>query len=496
MQKKYSEDRVNILIACDANDSRPWFRDRIPSIEKSASELEWNIEVVDLYSLLGEHKLKPTNIEDRERFLQSANILEINNSFKEFVFKKKPNVLLLGTVDNYKDFLLASTILEIRKSGIFVSGILGDDEFNHYQNRFFIGWFDSFVAYVKSIVEYYEDFNLSTGYYFPNSCYLDNKKFSNFSQNTKYDAILIGAPIANRVAMVTKLISAGLKVAIYGTKDWNKYNHLRNNYYGFVPTEDFDKVMMSAKIVLAFLEDDIDGSLHMNTKIWEAVRVARLPIATKYEPLINDYGLTQESDIILYESDKELVDLTLFYSKNNEERIKIANKLYQKVRDEFDYSILYKNLFKKLMQEALNSNNNNLELFQTQESLNKKLENIGAYYINTSTSKLDPQIINIIKITKKTLSVKLIVINRIEKGRGVRQIWPFISHDSIISLTPINGRIELSFKLLIAFFRKDLVHVRQFLITSEKRSFIGLVNILIYRAASSRIGLVLKSRLR
>ena len=50
MQKKYSEDRVNILIACDANDSRPWFRDRIPSIEKSASELEWNIEVVDSVS--------------------------------------------------------------------------------------------------------------------------------------------------------------------------------------------------------------------------------------------------------------------------------------------------------------------------------------------------------------------------------------------------------------------------------------------------------------
>jgi len=50
MQKSYSEDKVNILIACDANKSRPWFRDRIPSMEKSASELEWNIEIVDFYS--------------------------------------------------------------------------------------------------------------------------------------------------------------------------------------------------------------------------------------------------------------------------------------------------------------------------------------------------------------------------------------------------------------------------------------------------------------
>ena len=89
MRKNYSENKVNILIACDTNKSRPWFRDRIPSIKKAASELEWNIEVVDLYSLFGEHKYKPTNIEDREKFLQSANILKINNNFKEFVFEKK-----------------------------------------------------------------------------------------------------------------------------------------------------------------------------------------------------------------------------------------------------------------------------------------------------------------------------------------------------------------------------------------------------------------------
>ena len=496
MRKNYSENKVNILIACDTNKSRPWFRDRIPSIKKAASELEWNIEVVDLYSLFGEHKYNPTNIEDREKFLQSANILKINNNFKEFVFEKKPNVLLLGTVDNYRDFLLPSTISSIRETGILVSGILGDDEFNHFQNRFFIGWFDSFVAYVKSIVQYYEDFNLSKGYYFPNSCYLDNKKFSSFSQDTKYDAILIGAPTANRPAMITALIDAGLRVAIYGSNKWIKYNHLRGNYFGFVPTEDFNKVLLSSKIVLAFLEDDIDSSLHMNTKIWEAVRVARLPIATKYEPLINDYGLTHEDNIVLYESDKHLVDLVLYYSNNDEERINIAMKLFEKVQNEFDYFILYKDLFTNLMHDALNSHQKNSRLLQTKENLKEKLNRLGAFYINSNISEIDPQIINIIKIAKKTLPAKVIFVNRIENGRGIRQVWPFISFDSIISLTPISGKIGLLLKLFIAFFRKDLIHVQQFLVISEKRSIIGYINTAIYRIASTRPGLAIKSMLR
>ncbi len=492
MQKSYSEGRVNILIACDANKSRPWFRDRIPSIEKSASELEWNIEIVDFYNLLGNHKLKPTNIDDREKFLQSANILEVNKYFKEFVFKKNPNVLLLGTVDNYKDFLLARTISQIRENGILVSGILGDDEFNHLQNRFFIGWFDSFVAYVKSMVQYYENLNLSKGYYFPNSCYLGDKTFSNFSQDAQFDAILIGAPIANRPAMITDLINAGLKIAIYGSNDWMKYRHLKENYFGFVRTEDFDKTMMSAKIVLSFLEDNFDGSLHMNTKIWEAVRVARLPITTMYMPLINDYGLTQEENIVLYQSNQELIDLTVFYSNHDEERINIARNLYEKVQKEFDYCVLYKDLFINLMKDAKNLPEINERILQEHDNLTEKLNSLGVFYFKSNVSEIDPQIINIVKTVKQSLSVKLIIVNRIENGRGIRQVWPFISLDSVFSLIPVAGKMGL----LFALFRGDIVHVKQFLVISKKRSLVGLLNILIYRVFGTKFGLALKSKLR
>ena len=62
----------------------------------------------------------------------------------------------------------------------------------------------------------------------------------------------------------------------------------------------------------------------------------------------------------------------------------------------------------------------------------------------------------------------------------------------IFLMSPNSGKLGL----LLALFKKDIVHVKQFIVISEKRSLIGLVNIFIYRIASSRIGLLLKSLLR
>ena len=118
----------------------------------------------------------------------------------------------------------------------------------------------------------------------------------------------MGSPFANRPEMIRALIKSGLKVAIYGSKKWEKYDFLKKSYLGFVDTKNFDNVLREAKIVLAFLEDHITGALHMNTKIWEAVRVARLPLVTFYERLITDYDLTDNVDIVMYRDTKDLVD--------------------------------------------------------------------------------------------------------------------------------------------------------------------------------------------
>ena len=97
---------LEILIACDMNVSRPWYRDRLPSIYKAIEELDYEIRLIDIYSLLGTYDKSPTNLDERKFFLQNENILLANENFKNKIIDLNPKILILGTADNYSEFLI------------------------------------------------------------------------------------------------------------------------------------------------------------------------------------------------------------------------------------------------------------------------------------------------------------------------------------------------------------------------------------------------------
>ena len=102
---------------------------------------------------------------------QSTDLISVNKNFETEIIRKKPKVLILGTADNYREFLLPQTIRNIRENGIKVIGILGDDEFNYPQYRFLLGWFDLFVAYVKPCLSIMK-ISICLKVIISNSCYL------------------------------------------------------------------------------------------------------------------------------------------------------------------------------------------------------------------------------------------------------------------------------------------------------------------------------------
>jgi len=463
--------QVDILFACDINESRPWFRDRVPSIKKAMESVSHTVELIDIYGLLGEHENMPTNVSQRIAFLQDADLLEANKNFENGVAFYNPKVLILGTADNYHQFLLPETIRRIRSKGIYVAGILGDDEFNYPIYRFLLGWFDLFIAYVKPCIDYYENFGLSKGYFFPNSCYLNNKNFDDHNQATEYDAILVGAPIANRADMVKALIDSGVNVAIYGSKKWENYDFAKKHYYGYVSTKDFDNVLSKGKIVLAFLEDHLSGKLHMNTKIWEAVRVARLPISTYYEPLEKDYGLTEGVDLATYASTEELVSKVIYYANNDFERCKIVESLYNKVKNEFDYSVMYKNLFDKLISLDHEENKNN-------KDVNEFIEDNKFGYLKKSSSHLDEEVVNIFSVISKidSESYDYIYFNSIEKGKRVVVRWPLINFQNIIFKKEQKTRFGYFVIFVKAFLLRKTIHVSQFCLVSKEETLVGRIN--------------------
>lgn len=482
------------MIACDMNKSRPWFRDRIPAIKEAAKSSKYNIELVDIYGILGEKKFNPTNKEERKLFLQNCDLIRANKNFENYITESRPKVLVLGTADNYRQFLQPQTVKNIRACGIYVAGILGDDEFNYQINRFLLGWFDLFIAYVRSCVDYYEKFDLAKGYFFPNSCYLNKKKFDDHHQDTENDAVLVGAPIWNRPAMVKALIEADVNLVIYGSEEWAEYDFAKDYYCGFIPTEKFDEAISKSKIVLAFLEDHVDGTLHMNTKIWEAVRVGRLPIVTKYEPLFYDYGLKEGEDIITYSDTVDLVKKVKFYSSSHSERLRVARNLYSKIEDNFDYSFMYGELFDRLIslqssQQVSVCVNSGIYSF-----LNDK----AVKYFASKTSDLDSDVGNWLGIVNKIdpKKVDYVYFDKLEKGKRVSNKWPFISLDSIIFLHKQKSTLFYLLTFVKAFFFGRTIHVRQFGVVSRKTSAVGNVNRLISKVGDKKIGLGMKKYLK
>ncbi len=486
------ETELHILLACDTNKTRPWFRDRIPSIEAAFKQIDYSCEIIDIYGLLGRHKYMPTHTKFRNKFFQSTDLISVNKNFETEIIRKKPKVLILGTADNYREFLLPQTIRNIRENGIKVIGILGDDEFNYPQYRFLLGWFDLFVAYVKPCLEYYENFNLSKGYYFPNSCYLRDKKFHEHSQKTKYDAVLIGAPSANRPEMVEGLINSGINLAIYGSPEWKKYSFSNGYYFGFIDTNEFDIVLSNSKIVLAFLEDHLTGSLHMNTKIWEAVRVGRLPITTYYDRLVKDYELVDGKNIVMYKDQKDLIDKVNYYVNNSKERLKIAKALYEKVESSFDYSTMYQKLFNNLMNNKFNKKK------ISKYNILKALENEHITYYPSDNSNLDYEVLNHIKIAKKVSSdegkIDFVYFNTVENGALTRQIKPFINFDSIIFLNANQSRLYCYFIFIISIFTEKVLHVKQFSVVSKNHTMFGKINRFLYKISQTNFGTKLRQK--
>jgi len=483
---------MDILFACDTNISRPWHRDRLPSIEAAVLDLDLTIEIVDIYSLLGNFDESPTNVSSRKHFFRNCNLVEINQTFLYNILELKPGVLILGTADNYRDFLLPKTIRHLRGCGVVVSGILGDDEFNYHQYKFFLGWFDSFVGYVKPCIDFYEQFGLAKGFYLPNSCYLPSKDLPIHLDDAVYDVILIGSPIANRPEIVEALVGARVNLAIYGSKEWNKYDYARSSYHGYIETEKFDETLAKSNIVLALLEDHATGQLHMNTKIWEAVRVGRLPIVTFYQPLIDDYNFVEGAELVMYRDIPDLVSKVIGYTDKITDRLEVTKNLYNRVFEDFNYINLYKSLFKALVSD--NQDEPARQYYDTYiEVPGLLLARHNAVLFSPNNNQIDPSVLDVIEIIKKDKKeIDVVYFNRTEKGSQVLQYRPFISLDSVIFLVPVKNKYHMVFILIKTLFSKRIVHVKQFCIESSERSLVGLINNIIDGLIYSSVGYKLR----
>ena len=446
-------NEIDILFLCDLHPQRPWIRDRIEGINKAIETEDINIVLLDIYKACGEEGLRLREANHRDRNLCRSNIVKLNNDLYEKIIELNPKSIILATADNYIDFLLLETVEKIKDLGIYLIGFLGDDEFNYPQYKYLSCWFDMFVVYVKSYVDFYKTFSENEGYWLPNSCHLKETN-KGINQEKVVDTVFIGAPIADRVDLLLAMSKAGLSIEIYGSNRWKYIKGLNSNYKGYVASNEFDKVLSRSTIVLCPLKDHINGNLHMNTKIWEACRVKRLPIISYYKPLIEDYGFKEDYDIVFFRTSSELINKIKYYKSNPIIAQEILSNMIDKINTHLDYSLLYAKLFKLI-------SHNIDESEKRKPPKNKKFK-----------SKDTIQIYNY-KASKLILKDKdYIYSDYVYKGKRINQYWPFINLKNMIVISSSNS---LKSKIMNLLFKKG-EHIRSLNYIETRKTKTALIN--------------------
>jgi len=348
---------LRFLLVCDTLPSNPWERERLPAIREALSE--WSHDIMDVFAF---HSIEEAHHIHRTKshadFFSGRNLHQLNREFYRRVCSFGCDILVLGTLDCYSWFLFPDTVDRLRRDGIYIAGILGDDEFMFHRNRLHVPMFDKTVAYAKRCVDHYNRLVPNKCIWFPNSCLFPEEDFERLQvpeDEKAFDVFLLGAPFGNRPGLIRALIQAGVKVALFGSPKWKAYADLEPYYHGFLDTDQIDNTVRKSKIILALLEDHLTGALHMNTKIWEAVRMGQMPVVTYYPPLIEDYGFREDEDLVMYRSEEDLVRKVIHYLAYPDDRRRVAASLFLNTRKRFDYRHMYSNLFRTIAADCLST---------------------------------------------------------------------------------------------------------------------------------------------
>lgn len=344
---------AGILLACDTLPENPWARDRLPAIRAALAGRRHVItDIYDFGSLAAAYRLHRAKARG---CFPARRLLELNRVFRDRVLASGCKIVVLGTADNFTHFLLPATLRELRAAGCFTVGILGDDEFTFDRNWPYVFLFDRVVAYVRPMVDRYNALRPGCCHYLPNSCHFPERDFAALQvpeERKRHDVALFGSTFPARRRLVERLAEAGVPLSLFGGRGWLASPRLQPYYRGYVASADFDRTVRESRIVLALLEDHLTGALHMNTKIWEAVRNGQMCVTSRYAPLVADYGLVEDEDIVFYDGAEDLAAKLKHYLARPDERRRMAERLFRKVQARFDYLDLYKSLFTTLEQAA------------------------------------------------------------------------------------------------------------------------------------------------
>lgn len=341
-----------MMILADLNVERPWWRERVPGLKTAISMESNSVDLVDVFSAIGETHLSKLKLYQRRAFFEDrSKMLAAQKHLLARFEVHRYSHILFTTMDICLDFLDRDFLLTLKESGIVVGGVLGDDEFNHSNFKSIVSMFDFLVVYLEKAARFYEKYS-DAEFFVQNNCYSSSNMLPliPFSKKT-VDLTLVGAPFKSRLDILRGVIKDNsVKLAIYGPpKRWNKYPEFRSYYRGFLDAGKFYETLAESKFVFCSLRE-MSGRKHMNTKIWEAITAGSVPICEPYPALKYQFGLAGKLALPHFKSGNDIIELV----QSKGEHVNLE-RLRNFIDGKYNYETTYSEMIKKFFSVKLNS---------------------------------------------------------------------------------------------------------------------------------------------
>lgn len=264
---------------------------------------------------------------------RNVSIEDMNKNFLNICLRFKPNYIFMS-IANYEIYIETLILIKKKIKTILLNWCSDDSWRFEEHSKLYARFFDYSITTDKKSYTKYKLNRLNAilaNWGCPDNWLMKPKK----SIKCKYDIIFIGSSYMGRKKIINKIRNDGYHVNCFGF-GWNNRP---------VKSKKFSKLINNSKIALNFSKSR-KNILQTKARIFEITGSGSLCITENSDDL--EFFFKNKNELIVFRNYNDLKNKISFFLKNSKERDKIALNGYEKCKNNYLYSKIISQIFKKI----------------------------------------------------------------------------------------------------------------------------------------------------
>ncbi len=277
---------------------------------------------------------------------KNFTIEDMNKKFIDICLNYKPNYIFMS-LSNYEIYIETLIFIKQNLNTILLNWCSDDSWRFEEHSKLYGKYFDYSITTDRKAHAKYKLNKLNSilaNWGCPNQWLIKPKK----SKTCKYEISFIGSSYMGRDRIINKLKKEGYKVNCYGYGWKNKP----------VKSSRFSKILNDSKISLNFARSR-KNVMQTKARIFEITGCGSLCL-TENSPDTNKF-FKNNKELIIFKNYNDLTAKLSFILKNNSKRDEIAYQGFKKCKNNYLYSKIINQIFKKINKKKINIKENIIE---------------------------------------------------------------------------------------------------------------------------------------